>query len=826
MAFAARLGPLTEELIEASTQLTAQNSPSRFRAVRDATLAKLKCHQFLDTNPFQVLDNLRGLDERFRVNHRDGLADALLQRLDALEQQSLKWRCEILQVLLELSDQPTFKTRLSHVEALQQPAQDDPVELRLEEMAKEEGWDRQEGIWRTISYSDDSTDDSADDSADEERDSRSVAASHATSDTGQGPPDSALQQVIIHSEDYETLQLVQQAQEWRRSNQGKINVPEEHVIREVLFMLQGYDCTVFDESKCPNPSYQLANVSWETYRRIMDTFGEYGRKLGVLREFADKRHGVPHIQTLSHGVSARLAQLDGNLSAVEARFAAPREQVVVSLIALADQVAPWLEPLVALSSIIGQVHDTETFGHLELLFDATCTAQVSSTGETFEFLARCFIECFNVYIVPIRCWMDEGKQLASHELLLIKEASGEVPLGDTWERRFEMCSTDTMAGAPRFLRGAVVDIYNAGKNVVVLRMLGKHGAVDLKGADLKGVDLKGEEPALSYEAICQRGLELAPFADVFGAAFDGWIQSKYGKTSTTLKRTLIDDWGLATMLDALQTLYLMADGSAAASLCDDVFDRIDGATAKTNWHDGYGLTAAAQRAFAACEAVDTSRLSVSVDAAGRALGAAGRASVQAVLPHVRLDYRLPWPVQMIVRRQSLQGYQAVFTLQLQVRRAMRALQRTWTHGSPTAPAGFYSARTRLVWFCTTLQTYLTAMVLEPGAVQMRRDVAAAADVDAMVGAHREAVLLMVDKACLGQGLEAIRHQVLAVLDLALVLDARADEAATELWEEIKAEMETRVAAVQRGLLKAARARSGLASASWQVFADMLDRCTE
>ncbi|PHH63464.1 hypothetical protein CDD81_5843 [Ophiocordyceps australis] len=808
MAFAARLGPLTEELIEASTQLTAQNSPTRFRAVRDATLAKLKSHQCLDTNPFQVVNNLQGLDERFRVNHRDGLADALLQRLDALQQRSFKWHCEILHVLLELSDQPTFKTRLSDVEALQQPVQDDPVELCLEEIAKEEGWDREEGIWRTISYSDDSTED--------EYHGRSTSESQATSDTGQGATDTALHQVILDAEDYETLQLVQEAQEWRTSvassHEAKIDVAEEHVIREVLFMLQGYDCTLFDESNSPNPSYQLANVAWETYRGVMDTFAEYGRKLRILRDFADKRHGVPHIQALSHGVSVRLAQLDGNLSAIEARFAAPTEQVVVSLIALRDQVAPWLEPLVTLSPIIAQVHDAETFGYLELMFDATCAAQVSSTHEIFEFLARCFIECFNVYIVPIRCWMDEGKQLPSHELMLIAEASREVPLGDTWESRFSICSTDNGIKAPRFLDPAVVDIYNAGKNVVLLRMLGNYSSIDFEG----------EEPALTYEAICQAGLELAPFADVFGAAFDGWIQSKYRKTSTTLKRTLFDDWGLTTMLEALQTLYLMADGCAAASLCDDMFDRVEAAT--TNWHDRYALTAAAQRAFATSMAVDTSRLSVSIDAAGQTLAAAGRDSVKAVLPHVRLEYRLPWPVQMIVRPQSLRDYQSVFTLLLQVRRAMRALQRSWTHDTWSAPAAFYSARSRLVWFCTTLQTYLTAMVLEPGAVQMRRDVDGAADVDAMIRVHDEAIRLMVEKACLGDESVAIRHGVLAVLDMALALDkARGDGKGEESpWEAMEAEFDTRVRLVQAELIQMARKMSGRASASWQVFADMLD----
>ncbi|POR37677.1 Spindle pole body component [Tolypocladium paradoxum] len=831
MAFAAQLGALAEELVEALTQSSAQTAPKRFKATCDATLKSLRSQQYLRTNQFEVEHNLNGLEERFRVNHREGLADALRERLSALQQHPSKWHPEILLLLLELSDQPTFKTKLSDLDELGQEEEEAGAALRWEDIAREDGWDQDANLWNTVSYSDDS--------ADEELEERSADESEATSTSGDGlSAGRSAEEFIIHPEDRSALDSVLKAQEWRRQSPPedpsghirKIAVSEAQVVREVLFMLQGLDCTLFEHGGSAVPAFQLANMAWETHRALMSTFGEFGRQLGILRRFASQPQRVPHLQALQDCISKHVRRLDCKLSEIQSRLASPKDEVVVSLMAMRGELLPWLEPLFALSNIIAQVQeapDLDTFHYLELMFDETSMAQLTGRLDTCEFLARIFVECFNIYLRPIRHWMDEGKLLPGNELFFVSEEFGNVSLSNTWQGRFKLRkTTDGRLHAPKFLQPAVSKIYNAGKNIVVLRLLGSHVTTLRRVYD---------EPPLDYDTICPRGCELAPFADLFGAAFDQWVQSKYRKTSTTLKNALFGDWGLNSALDALQTLYLMSDGSAVASFSGGLFAKLD--AMKPGWHDRYGLMAAGHEAFASL--VDASRLSISVDAAGERLPASqARASVKTALPAVKINYRLQWPVQMIVTDESMAHYQSVFTLLLQIKRAThtlhkaKILQNYWTdHDNWDERALFYASRSRLLWFCTTIQTYLATLVLEPVGRQMRRDLQAAEDVDAMIAVHANAMKQMVDQACLGSRLAPIREGILDMLDLAIRLehgrtrasgvDGEGGESYLGTLGEIKADFDRHLRFICGGLRSVARASGNAQSAKWDILADML-----
>ncbi|PNY26024.1 Spindle pole body component [Tolypocladium capitatum] len=827
MAFAAQLGALAEELVEALTQSSAQTAPKMFRATCDAALKSLRSPQYLRTNQFEVEHRLDGLEERFRVNHRDGLADALRDSLDALQQHSSKWHPEILLLLLELSDQPTFKTTLGDLDALGPEEEAADAALRWEDIAREDGWDQDVTLWETNSY--------GDDSADEELEERSADESEATSTSGNGlSAGRSAEEFIIHPQDRSALESVLKAQGWRGASSAhgrKIAVSEEQAVREVLFMLQGLECTLFDHAGSAVPAFQLTNMAWETHRALMGTFTEFGRQLGILRRFVSQSQTVPHLQALQDCISRRLRSLDYKLSGIQSRLASPMDEVVVSLMATRGELLPWLEPLFALSNIIAQVQeapDLETFHYLELMFDETSMAQLTGRLDTCEFLARTFVECFNVYLRPIRHWMDEGKLLPGNELFFVSEESGNVSLSNTWQGRFKLRqTTDGGLHAPKFLQPAASKVYNAGKNIVVLRLLGKYGTALLRQAH--------DEPPLDYDAIYPRGFELAPFADRFGVAFDQWVQSKHRKTSTTLKNALFRDWRLSSALDHLRSLYLMSDGSAAASFSGGLFAKLD--AMKPGWHDRYGLTAAGHEAFASL--VDINQLSISVDAAGKRLPASqAQASVRTALPSVKINYRLQWPVRMIVTDESMAHYQSVFTLLLQIKRATHTLHKvkmlqdySTDHENWDERALFYASRSRLLWFCTTTQTYLATLVLGPIDGQMRRDLQAAEDVDAMIAVHANAMKQMVDQACLGSRLVPIRECILDLLDLALRLghgrtrasgvDGQGDKSYLDMLGEIKAEFDRHLRFICGGLRSVARVSGNDQSAKWDILADML-----
>ena len=86
---------------------------------------------------------------------------------------------------------------------------------------------------------------------------------------------------------------------------------------------------------------------------------------------------------------------------------------------------------------------------------------------------------------------------------------------------------------------------------------------------------------------------------------------------------------------------------------------------------------------------------------------------------------------------------------------------------------FYGVRSRLLWFTSTLYSYLTDLVIDPNTKQMRVALGKGEDVDRMIDTHRGYMKKLIDQALLGSRLGPIHKTIIAVLDLSIQLvDAR------------------------------------------------------
>lgn len=806
------------------SQTDTPQALAKAKQQHDGVLRKLKSHSYLRTNPFDVENSLDGLEERFRVNHRDGLADALRKRLDDLRASPSKWHPEIMFLLLELSDQPTFKTRLSDVEVPKAP-EEAAEQLRWEDIAREDGWDQDQDLWKSVRYADDSDDDdysmqSADDgqpSSASEPDSEDVAGSQ-------------IDRVIVHTQDTALLSSVLDAQKWRTSrpqtdpagNARKTGVSETQVAREVLFMLQGLETTLFDAHSAPLPSFQMPHMMWETNKALMSSFGEAGRQLGVLRRFVQLPQDAPHMQAFQDSIARRLAEFDRELADIQATLVSPDRHVALSLISIKSELSASLEPLQVLSGVIADMDKASgpaTFRHLELMFDAATVAQLSGKDDIYVFMGRIFMESFDVYLRPVRAWMDEGRLIPGDEVFFICENQAEISLSDLWQKKFQLRADSTGAPhVPTFLRPATGKIMDAGKSIYVLKRLGLNTHYHRH--------LENEEPSLDFDQLCSPELALALFPDLFSMAFERWIQSKYRATSTSLKDALFKRCGLGSALDTLQHIYLLSDGFAASSFCEDVFAKFDALVPR--WYDRYALTPVGHEAFGSY--VDTNRLSVDVTKEGKVISVtSARDSVRAAIPHIRVFYTFPWPIQMIVSPASLSQYQSVFTILMQFRRAAYVLHRHkiltsvqsedghWSH-----QALYYSCRTRLLWFCTTIQTYLTKMVLTPNVLRLRERLDEASDVDSIIEVHDSFLSQVIAEACLGNRLTPIRECMLDVLDLAIRLEkCRSSGLRHDVLMAVKTDFERHLRFILEGLRSVARASSDVSAAKWDTLSDML-----
>lgn len=698
------------------------------------------------------------------------------ERLHALSTQSTRWTPEILQLLLHLSDQPVTKSSLASLRRLRPPDGHPVPKLTWAHISAEDGWAQDRGLWHNVDFAD-----SSDDGREPLPDSQSQASG---SDTSASSPDIAsgqrtAQDLTLHISGQDApLNEVQNAQQWRHGLQHrdvsgrpmKTPVFEHQIVREVLFLLNGLPTDLFGPDCTPVPRYQLSHVSWESYRALANSFAEYGRTLLPLRKFCETKQDVPLVQAFQGSVCQSLGAFDNHIALLQGRYVDISEDTIVSLAALQEQLKSHLAPLAPLSDVVCRLQEeryAHSFRFLELLYDAACIAQSSGDEHTYSFLGHMFFDCFRVYTRPIRQWMEGGDLTPGDKTFFVAESSTSVPLNQIWTDKFTLRrSHEGQLHAPRFLQPAAHKIFNTGKSIVVLKHLGRFQ----QPAEHDNSRLP--EPPLDFSTVCGApDLAFAPFSELFDSAFDRWVQSKYLSTSSSLQAILFESCGLWSNLDALEHIYFMSDGSLADVFTSSVFTSLDARS--TAWTDRFTLTELAQEAWSPCRSLDSYRLSASVEPEHvfRDQSDLAQDSVRSSLCGIRLLYKLSWPVQLVITREAVTNYQAVFTLLLQLRRAATILATFKGHDTdPVQQAAYHALRARLLWFTTSLHSYLATLVLIPEVAKMRASLREAEDLDSMIELHAAFTRRVIEEACLGAKLAPIRECVLDMLDLAVRLE--------------------------------------------------------
>lgn len=768
-----------------TTDRHLQRDPTALKAWKDSSLQSLRQHNFLRTNQFDVERQLDGLEERFRVLNRDGLADALRGSLDALSTVSNKFTPETLHFLLELSDQPVQKTRLEDVRLLQQAAANPGQGLRWEDIAKEDDLTSDRDLWERPDFRDDSSEDElVDVSSDVSVRSEDTSPSSIEAQYRRRATD-----LVVESQDDHALEKVRLGQAWRttlaanprRSLNAKDSVlmSELQAVREVLFMLRGLRNDLFDSKYRPAGTGRLQHASSDAFQALLGRFSHAGHNLQVLREFTRKQQHVPLLQVFQGSVENRLRDFDARLARIETELVDIKGNTVVSLLKVFEDTRPYLAPLVSLCAIVETLEKerySHPFRYLELLYDTATVSQLEGDEPVYESLGTIFLECFMVYIRPIRRWMQDGELTEGDKTFFISQVRSQLPLSRVWHEQFALRKTaDGVLHAPRFLQPAVNKIFETGKSVVILRHLGKR---DVSIQQMP-------EPPLDFRTLAASEFgNFAPFSEIFSAGFDKWMESKHHSAAATLREVLFESCGLWSVLSDLEYIYLMADGSRSDTFAHALFNNLD--LLNPRWHDRLLLTQSFQDAFG--PVLSSNRINISVSETTDKDIVAGPRSVRDFLPAIHVEYRMLWPIRIVLSEESLSHYHAVFTLLLQIRQAVYALQKCRLLSDGLSElveeqAVYYGIRSKLLWFFGSLQSYLSTIVLATLSNQLKDDLRQTQDVDSMIAAHSAFAKKLRDAACLGSKLGPIRECMLDIMDLAMHLEeARMAEAERQAEE--------------------------------------------
>ncbi|KAA8900753.1 Spc98 family-domain-containing protein [Sphaerosporella brunnea] len=802
-----KLKALVERLIEHETGLTAENDEENFNIARKYTLNKFKTHKFGRTNQFDVISRLEGLEEKFRILNAEPLANALESRIDELKsltdiRGANNFVPETLQLLLELSDEPLKKTRLSDFDKLKRSPP--PKELTWADIIAEEPLEGD--IWQDVDFAAESSDAWSGDemvlpirerlrragkdvknTSTAKRRKRRRAFDDHSSDEEEKYRVMGVDGLVVEG-DKEGLESLKSAQYWERKVEATEKgvdvalgaptnlddvwiVSELQALREVIFMLLGHPCALLRKGHEGDKSivwidpmvfgkrFVLRHTSLGGFESVLGWFAAKGTSLNRIRAFTQATEESPERQSFIASVEDKLAELDKKLIAIEAKYVGKGAAETVSLIALQSQLEPLVSPFDTLCRIIQSLNNSS---HLEQLYLSACALQSTGNIPSYTFIATIFFSCLRTYLRPIRQWMEAGVMPPTDDFLVSQTVPDDtLELGTFWHSQFQLRRTSHGSlSAPCFVHPVAQRILTTGKSVIFLKHL--IGSSSLPEAAV-GVN---DHTEITFSDVCVPGADLAPFSSLFLAAFNRWIGARHHSISARLRRHLFDSCGLWRSLDALDLVFFARNGYVFETLAQGIFEKLDRKAA--TWSDRFLLTEQIQSVFSSTPEVDSHRLRMGVktrDLFARRADTAGRKNVD-TLSNIEVDYRLPWPVVNILRPSTtFPTYRRVFTFLLQLRRARYLLERI--RRNVNAEKTFLALKQRFLWFSATVVMYVTDLVLRPLTERLRRDMANADDIDAMVAVHDSFVTKVGEWCLLGPKLKPIHDAIISVLNLAV-----------------------------------------------------------
>lgn len=600
MAQTIAVNTIIGDLITSISHVSGAQRPREYRHLKESAVRTAKQQQFVRTNQFEVEASLEGLVEKFSILNRDDLSEALAARLNELRNVSTdKWTPEILSLFLNLSDRPVENSSIEALNLIRPPSPP-PPSVTWEEIVADDPLTGE--LWADETYSTASSEDELE-TLPKAKPSR--AGRKLKSNT---PPDIKLPIELLLQVEDEHLRLVETAQYWNtptlvtaRTQQ----ISELQAVREVYSMLHGLPTSLFTVDLEHSLVFYSANkilsdVSATSVNNLLQSLASIGSDILGLRSWVRKSPQNAILQALNASTSLRLRQFDKQLTHEECRLVDPSIPVVVTLLQLHDAIRELSRPLVHLGQLVASV-PSAGFTCLEMLYDKICNSQAAEDAPVYELLARVFFECLKVYLRPVRRWMEAGDAADEDDTFFISIADKDCSAASLWHDRFNLRpGQNGQLYAPKFLHPAAKKILNSGKSIVFLKHLLQQGFSPSVHS----------EPILDYYTVCQPHslFSLAPFSELFGAAFDGWISSKYSLASSILREQLFHNCSLPRYLEQFQLIYLCKDGTTFQAFADEIFQRMD--KRQKSWSDRFLLSELARSVFGGQQHIDPGRISV------------------------------------------------------------------------------------------------------------------------------------------------------------------------------------------------------------------------
>ncbi|KAL5014094.1 hypothetical protein ScPMuIL_008364 [Solemya velum] len=316
------------------------------------------------------------------------------------------------------------------------------------------------------------------------------------------------------------------------------------------------------------------------------------------------------------------------------------------------------------------------------------------------------------------------------------------------------------------------------------------------------------EPEPQQEKNAEKTASLQPLELILQRCLYPPVRLKYQNVCLKLVQILKEEYHLMEYLSMMKLFFLMEAGDTMLDFYTPIFDKI---RLFEPWHNVSTVNLILHKALEEHYPEERNRLTVEVDTENQTF----RYPINST-DCMKLRYKVPWPVNMIVSSRTQDIYNQIFNFLLQVKRAKYCLDelrfcdlqndnilKTLSCGEDTFSSSLEKTvpragrihrmqilRMRLLFFVNCLHNYIMTRILHSTGLEFKKEMEHAADLDEIIALHDKYVNTIHERCLLHKKVEFLKEAITKVLNLSLSFQMKWDQGVDEISSKAISDMET------------------------------------
>ncbi|XP_021343427.1 gamma-tubulin complex component 5-like isoform X1 [Mizuhopecten yessoensis] len=288
----------------------------------------------------------------------------------------------------------------------------------------------------------------------------------------------------------------------------------------------------------------------------------------------------------------------------------------------------------------------------------------------------------------------------------------------------------------------------------------------------------------SCRALKVTGNGLQPLSIMLQECLYPHIRQQYSKICTRLVIILKEEYHLMEYLASMRHFFLMEAGDTMFEFYSPIFDKI---RLHEHWRDASSVNLTLQEALQTYFPDEVNRLTIEINP----LPTSSEPNPINITDCMKLQYKVPWPVDVVINTKCQNIYNQVFSFLLQIKRAKYCLDELRFFDlekedilqsksrdeellaldeelpSSARVHRVHVLRMRLLFFVNSLHNYIMTRILHSTGLEFQTELQKAEDLDQIIKIHNDYIHKIHERCLLHSKVKFLKEAVMKVLNLIL-----------------------------------------------------------